>query len=186
MLAHVHLRSNSPGGRQMPEQLKGLDELFIRKLQRLYDAEQRLAEALPKLRNAAKSPDLRDAFGTHLTETETHVERIQQIFGLWDQAPKRYTDEAIESLIDVGSEVIDLDADGPVKDAALIGAAQEAEHYEIAAYGTLRAWAQTLGKPEATQLLSWTLEEEKKTDQKLTQIAGDLNFQAVAPPVLSS
>jgi ferritin-like metal-binding protein YciE len=170
----------------MSEQLKGLNDLFIRKLQRVYDAEQRLTEALPELRNAAKSPDLRDAFGTHLRETEIHVERIQQIFGLWGQAPKSSADQAIEGLIDVGSEIIDLDANGPLKDAALIGAAQEAEHYEIAAYGTLRAWAQALGRPEATQLLNWTLEEEKKADQKLTQIAGDLNLQAVVPAVRSS
>jgi ferritin-like metal-binding protein YciE len=104
---------------------------------------------------------------------------------LWDQAPTSNTDQAIEGLIDVESEIIELDADGPVKDAALIDAAQEAEHYEIAAYGTLRAWAQALGKPEATQLLNWTLEEEKKADQKLTQIAGNLNVQAVAPAVRS-
>jgi ferritin-like metal-binding protein YciE len=170
----------------MPEPLMGLEDLFIRKLQRLYHTEQRLTAALPKFRNAANSPELRDAFRTHLRETQTHVERIQQIFGLWDQVPMSNLDQAIEGLIEVGSEVIDLDADGPVKDAALIGAAQEAEQYEIAAYSTLRAWAQALDNPEATQLLDWTLEEEKKADRKLSQIAGRLNLQAAASSVQAS
>ena len=163
--------------------VNNLNDLFVHTLRRVYDAEQRLIKALPKLEKASSSPELKQAFQKHLKETETHVERLDRLFGLFDQKPNADTSESIKGLIKYGEDVAGLDAEEPVKDAGLIAAAQEAEHFEIAAYGTLRTWAQVLGKSEALQLLDWTLEEEKKADQTLTSIAGRLNFQAVAPRV---
>jgi ferritin-like metal-binding protein YciE len=159
---------------------ESLNDLFIQKLKHVYDAEQRLTKALPKLSNAASSPQLKQAFASHLKETETHLERIQQLFAFCNQKPDADTNDNIKGIINAGDDVIGLKADAPVKDAALIAAAQCAEHYEIAEYGTLRAWARVLGKPEAIQLLDWTLDEEKKADQKLTDVAASLNFQAAA------
>jgi ferritin-like metal-binding protein YciE len=161
--------------------MKSLNDLFIQKLRYVYDAEQRLVKALPKLSKAASSPELKQAFDSHLKETETHVERAEQLFGLFDHKPNADTNDSIKGIISAGDDVISLKADAPVKDAALIAAAQGAEHYEIAEYGTLRAWARVLGKTEALPLLDWTLEEEKKADHTLTEIAGRLNFQAAAP-----
>lgn len=159
-------------------QVKSLEELFVTKLRYLYDAEQRLVNALPKLEKAATSSELKTAFKTHRAETETHVERLERLFGFFDQKPNADTNSAIKGLIDSSEDMISLKADDPVRDAALIAAAQEAEHYEIGAYGTLRTWAGVLRKTEAVQLLEWTLEEEKKADRKLTDIAAALNFQA--------
>lgn len=160
--------------------LKNLNDLFVQKLRYVYDAEQRLTKALPKLADAATSPELKRAFEAHLRETETHVSRAEQLFGLFDQKPDADGNDAIKGLVSAGSDVAKLDGEDAVRDAALIAAAQEAEHYEIAAYGTLRTWAQILKKPEAVELLAWTLEEEKKADQNLSQIAGALNFRAAA------
>ena len=131
------------------------------------------------MEKAASSPELKQAFASHLTETETHVERLERLFGLFDQKPNADTNDAIKGIISAGDDVTGLDSDA-VRDAALIAAAQAAEHYEIAEYGTLRTWARVLGRSEAVQLLEFTLEEEKKTDQKLTDIAGRLNYEAAA------
>ena len=161
--------------------MKSLNDLFVQKLRYVYDAEERLVKALPKLSKAATSSELKSAFDSHLKETETHMERVEQLFGLFDQKPNADTNDSIKGIISAGDDVISLKADAPVKDAALIAAAQAAEHYEIAEYGTLRAWARVLGKTEALQLLEWTLEEEKKADQTLTGVASRLNFQAAAP-----
>jgi ferritin-like metal-binding protein YciE len=162
-------------------ELKNLDDLFVHTLRRVYDAERRLAKALPKLAAAARAGELRQAFESHQKQTEVHVERLEQVFGLFECRPNANTDEALKGIIKAGDGVIKLEADGPVRDAALIVAAQEAEHYEIAAYGTLRTWAKILEKPEAVQLLEWTLDEEKKADQRLTEIAATLNSEAAAP-----
>jgi ferritin-like metal-binding protein YciE len=158
---------------------KDLSGLFVKKLRSLYDNEQRLTKALPKMEKAASSPELKQAFASHLTETETHVERLERLFGLFDQKPNADTNDAIKGIISAGDDVTGLDSDA-VRDAALIAAAQAAEHYEIAEYGTLRTWARVLGRSEAVQLLEFTLEEEKKTDQKLTDIASRLNYEAAA------
>jgi ferritin-like metal-binding protein YciE len=158
-----------------------LNDLFIQKLKHVYDAEKRLAKALPTLSKAANAPELKLAFDTHLKETETHLQRAEQLFSLFNQKVNADTNDNIKGIISAGDDVIGLKADAPVKDAALIAAAQCAEHYEIAEYGTLRAWARVLGKSEAVQLLDWTLEEEKRADQKLTSVASSLNFQAAAP-----
>jgi ferritin-like metal-binding protein YciE len=162
-------------------ELKTLNDLFIQKLKHVYDTEQRLTKALPKLSKAATSPELKQAFDSHLKETESHLERAERLFGFFDQKPNADTNPSIKGIVSAGEDVIDLKAEPPVKDAALIAAAQGAEHYEIAEYGTLRAWARVLGKDEAIQLIDWTLEEEKKADQRLTEIAMRLNFQAAAP-----
>jgi ferritin-like metal-binding protein YciE len=160
---------------------ESLNDLFVQKLKYLYDAEQRLTKTLPKLSSAASSPHLKQAFDSHLKETETHVARAEQLFGLFDQKSNADSNANIKGIISAGDDVIGLHADAPVKDAALIAAAQCAEHYEIAEYGTLRAWARVLGKTEAVQLIEWTLEEEKAADHKLTEIASTLNFQAATP-----
>jgi ferritin-like metal-binding protein YciE len=158
---------------------KDLNGLFIKKLRHVYDTEQRLTKALPKMEKAATSPDLKQAFRSHLTETETHVERLERLFGFFDETPNADTDDAIKGIISAGDNVSGIDSDA-VRDAALIAAAQGAEHYEMAEYGTLRTWARVLGKNEAVQLLEFTLEEEKKADQKLTDIASRLNYEAAA------
>src|SRR5918992_5090675 len=146
------------------DEMKSLNELFIQKLRQMYDAEQRLTKALPKLSKAANAPDLKLAFDAHLKETETHIERARNLFAMFDQTPNAETNGSMKGIVASGGEMASLNAEEPVRDAALIAAAQEAEHYEIAAYGTLRTWAKVLGRPEAAQLLEFTLEEEKQTD----------------------
>ncbi len=160
---------------------ESLNDLFIQKLKHVYDAEKRLTKALPTLAKAASAPELKLAFDSHLKETETHLQRAEQLFGLFSQKPNADTNDNIKGIISAGEDVVGLKADAPVKDAALIAAAQCAEHYEIAEYGTLRAWARVLGKSEAVQLLDRTLEDEKRADQKLTSVASSLNFQAAVP-----
>jgi len=121
---------------------RSLNDLFMQKLKYVYDAEQRLAKTLPKLSSAASSPSLKQAFDAHLEETETHIDRTERLFGLFDQKPNADTNANIKGIINAGDDVMDLNAEPSVKDAALIAAAQCAEHYEMAEYGTLRAWAQ--------------------------------------------
>jgi ferritin-like metal-binding protein YciE len=154
---------------------KTLNDLFIRELRRAYDAEQRLTKALPKLRDAASSSELKHAFQAHFEETEVHVDRLDQVFELLGEKAKAETCEGIKGIIKDGQHAIDLDAEPVVKDAGLIAAAQEAEHFEIAAYGTLRTWAVVLDKKDAMQVLEVTLEEEKNADTLLTGIANTLN-----------
>jgi ferritin-like metal-binding protein YciE len=161
--------------------VKTLNDLFVHWLRRVYDAEQRLTKALPKLEEAADASDLKHAFRAHCEETETHVERLEQIFGLFGEQAKATTCESVKGIIKDADDMIDLDAEPAVRDAGLIAAAQEAEHFEIGAYGTLRTWAAALGKQEAMHILEWTLEEEKNADKLLTQIASQLNVRAAAP-----
>jgi ferritin-like metal-binding protein YciE len=158
--------------------VKSLKDLFLENLRRAYDTEQHLVEALPKLRDAATSDDLRHALQTHFEETEVQLDRLDQIFGWFDEKPKARTCESIKGILDDSQHVMDLDAEADVRDAALIAAAQEAEHFEIALYGTLRAWAAVLGKNDAMQALEVTLEEEKAADALLTSIAATLNARA--------
>jgi ferritin-like metal-binding protein YciE len=160
--------------------LKNLDDLFVQTLRRVLDAERRLMSALPKMAKAAEAPELKQAFESHLKETKGHVERLEQLFGMFNQRPNADTDDALKGIVKAGEEAIKLDAANSVKDAALIAAAQEAEDYEIAAYGTLRTWAQVLERSDAVQLLERTLDEEQRADQTLTAVAGSLNFQAAA------
>lgn len=157
---------------------KGLKELYIDELKDLYSAENQLVKALPKMAKAAASEGLRRGFEEHLEQTREHVSRLEQIFKSLGANPKGKKCKGMEGLIEEGAEAIDGDLEVSVKDAGLIGAAQRIEHYEIAAYGTAKAFADTLGHSEHVSLLAETLEEEKETDKKLTDLAQQINAQA--------
>jgi ferritin-like metal-binding protein YciE len=156
----------------------GLRELYLDELKDLYSAENQLVKALPRMAKAANSDALREGFEEHLEQTKGHVARLEQVFEALDESPKGKKCAGMEGLIKEGSEVMEEDFEGAVRDAALIGAAQRVEHYEIAAYGTVLAFAEQLGESEHVSLLKETLEEEKQTDEKLTSLSEDINAQA--------
>jgi len=156
----------------------GLRGLYLDELRDLYSAENQLVKALPKMAKAANSDELRDGIEEHLEQTKSHVERLEQIFEAMDESPKGKKCTGMEGLVKEGGEVMDEDFEGAVLDAALIGAAQRVEHYEIAAYGTVIAFAEQLGESEHVSQLKETLEEEKETDEKLTSLSEDINAQA--------
>jgi ferritin-like metal-binding protein YciE len=155
-----------------------LQELLVDELADLLSAETQLTKALPKMAKAAKSEELRDAFQSHLEETENHVERLKEAFGLLDEKVKSKTCKAMKGLVEEGSELMDELEDSSALDAGLIAAAQKVEHYEIASYGSVRAWAQQLGQTRVVDLIEETLDEEKAADQKLTEIAEEFANQA--------
>lgn len=157
---------------------KGLKELYIDELKDLYNAETQLVKALPKMAKASSSDELRQGFEDHLEQTKGHVERLEKIFELLDESPKGKKCAGMEGLIQEGSEVMEEDYEGAVMDAGLIGAAQRVEHYEIAGYGTATEFARILGEDEHVSLLNETLEEEKETDEKLTELAKQINSEA--------
>jgi len=160
---------------------KDLNELFLDTLKDIYYAEKQILKALPKMAKAANSDDLRAAFEQHLDETETHVERLDNIFELLGKAARGKKCDAIEGIIDEGKEIMGEYAGTPALDAGLLAAAQAVEHYEISRYGTLKAWAGKLNMPEAIKLLDQTLTEEKKTDETLSKIAETaVNYRAAA------
>jgi ferritin-like metal-binding protein YciE len=162
-------------------QSKGLNELYVEELQDLHSAELQLTKALPKMAQAANSPQLRRAFETHLKETENHVQRLEQIFRRLEDSPRGKKCKAMEGLIQEGEELLKekKNFDPDALDAGLIGAAQRVEHYEIAAYGTTRTFAEQLGEQEAARLLQQTLDEEHATDRKLSALAtGGINEEA--------
>lgn len=152
-------------------ELNTLRDLFVAQLKDLYDAEQRIADALPKMAEAAHSGDLKQAFEQHLGETREHVSRLELIFRELGMEPERETCEATKGLIAEGDEVIKANGSSAVKDAALIAAAQRVEHYEMAGYGTVRTFANQLGYDHAASLLQHTLDEEGNADKVLTEIA---------------
>jgi ferritin-like metal-binding protein YciE len=156
---------------------KGLRELYVDELKDLYNAENQLVKALPKMAKAASSVDLRSGFEEHLEQTKGHVQRLETIFSQLDESPKGKKCKGMEGLIEEGSEAMDEYEDA-VLDAALIGAAQRVEHYEMAGYGTACAFAEELGESEQASLLKETLEEEKETDKKLSTLAKQINPQA--------
>ena len=156
---------------------KGLKELYIDELKDLYSAENQLVKALPKMAKAATSPDLRAGFEEHLEQTKGHVQRLETIFEQLGESPKGKKCKGMEGLIEEGSEAIE-EYEGDLLDPALIGAAQRVEHYEMAGYGTVSAFAEELGESEHVTLLNETLEEEKETDEKLSGLAGDINAEA--------
>jgi ferritin-like metal-binding protein YciE len=159
-------------------------DLFVNQIEDLYDAENRLTSALPKMADAANSSQLKQALRQHLTETQGHVSRLESIFREINIEPKRETCQAMKGLISEGEEVMSAKGDADIKDAAIIAAAQRVEHYEISGYGTARAFARRLGLTQAVNLLEQTLEEEKAADQKLNQIAElGVNQQAAARAV---
>jgi ferritin-like metal-binding protein YciE len=156
-----------------------LMELYVDELRDIYNAENQLVKALPKISKAATSDELRTGFEEHLEQTRGHVQRLDQIFKVLGEKPSGKRCKGMEGLIAEGQEMMDEDFEDDAMDAALISAAQRVEHYEIAAYGTVHTYAELLGEDEAAQLLEQTLEEEKETDQKLTELAGDINVQAM-------
>jgi ferritin-like metal-binding protein YciE len=155
-----------------------LRELYVDELRDIYDAEKQLIKALPKMAEAATSEDLRSGFEEHLEQTKGHAERLEQIFSELGEKPTGKKCKGMQGLVSEGSEMIDEDFEGDVKDAGLISAAQRVEHYEIAAYGTVRTYASILGEQDAVSLLEKTLAEEKETDQKLTELAEGINAEA--------
>ena len=161
------------------KKLETLEELFVEQLRDLYDAENQLTKALPKMADAAHSDQLKSAFQEHLGETEGHVARLEQVFNLLGQDASRETCEAMEGLISEGEGIVKAKGDSAVLDAALIAAAQRVEHYEMAGYGTARSLATSLGNARAAELLQQTLDEEAAADRKLTDIAESFaNVQA--------
>ena len=152
-------------------EFNSMDDLFEHELKDLYDAEQRLTKALPKMKEKATNPELRQAFDDHLRETERHIERLEEIFEKLGKEPERQKCDAMVGLIKEGDHVLSADGNADILDAALIAAAQRVEHYEIAGYGTARAFARRLGNNYAAELLQETLDEEAAADEKLTMIA---------------
>jgi ferritin-like metal-binding protein YciE len=157
---------------------EGLRDLYIDELKDLYSAENQLVKALPKMAKAASSDELKRGFEEHLEQTRGHVQRLEKIFKSLEESPKGKKCAGMEGLVKEGSEVMEEDFEGALMDAALIGAAQRVEHYEIAAYGTASEFAKILGESEHVALLEKTLQEEKETDEKLTELATEINPQA--------
>jgi ferritin-like metal-binding protein YciE len=151
--------------------LESLRDLLVEQLQDLYDAEHRITKALPKMAKAATSAELKAAFQKHLTETEGQVRRLERVFEALGEKAKKKTCKAMQGLIEEGEETIKEEAEPEVRDAALIAAAQRVEHYEMAGYGTVRAYAQLLKETAIVKLLEQTYAEEKATDESLSELA---------------
>jgi ferritin-like metal-binding protein YciE len=163
----------------MASKMATLDDLYTDLLKDLYSAEKQLVKALPKMAKNAQAPDLQRAFQEHLRQTEGQVERIERIFADMEGSPRGKKCVGMEGLIEEGNELLQEDVEPDVLDAGLIAAAQKVEHYEIAGYGTARAWAERLGYDQAARLLKETLEEESMANEKLTKIAeSHVNMQA--------
>lgn len=161
--------------------IRTMNDLFLHQLQDIYYAEQQLTKALPKMADKATDPQLKQGFLTHLEETKNHVKRLQQIFKMSGTELKAVECPAIDGIIEEADDTAGNVDDKAVLDAALINAAQAAEHYEIARYGTLLAWARQLGRNDCANLLAKTLEEEKATDKKLTSMAeSKVNLRAAS------
>jgi ferritin-like metal-binding protein YciE len=159
-------------------QANSLRELYVAELRDLYNAETQLVKALPKMAKASSNAELRQGFEEHLRQTSEHVSRLEQIFEMMGEKPTGKKCLGMEGLVKEGAETMKEDYEDALMDAAIIGAAQRVEHYEIAGYGTVRAFAELLGENEHVSLLEQTLEEEKQTDEKLTQLAQQVNTEA--------
>lgn len=151
--------------------IKTMDDLFIHTLRDIYYAEKQISKSLPKMIDKATNPQLKQGFETHLSETEGHIENLEEAFRLLDVEAKGVDCPAIDGIIKEANELIGETEDKQVLDAALIAAAQAVEHYEITRYGTLITWARELGRNDVAQVLERTLKEEKATDEKLTKLA---------------
>jgi ferritin-like metal-binding protein YciE len=178
-MAKQNKKQNSGGrGNIQPEESKGMDnelhELFLDELADIYNAEQQLTKALPKMAKAAESDELRQAFEQHLEETQQHIQRLEQVVETLDESLKRKTCKAMKGLLEEGDELMQELKDSSALDAGLIAAAQKVEHYEIATYGTLCAWAEQMGHDEAFELLKQTQDEEEAADEKLTEVAENI------------
>jgi ferritin-like metal-binding protein YciE len=159
--------------------VENMEELMLDELKDLYSAEKQIVKALPKMAKACESEELKEAFQSHLEETKGHVERLDEIFETLGKTSRGKTCHGMQGLLEEGSEMLEEIEKGGVRDAALISAAQRVEHYEIAAYGSVREYAKLLGKKQIVSLLEETLEEEKATDEKLTSISQQVNPQAL-------
>jgi ferritin-like metal-binding protein YciE len=162
----------------LSEHLDSLRELYINQLRHLYSAETQITDALPKMIESATAPELKSALQTHLQETRGHVTRLDQILSRSQGAVKAKKNKGLDALITEGEDVITDTTDPAVRDAGIIAAAQKVEHYEIAAYGTLRRYAEILNETQDASLLQQTLQEEKHADEILTSIADTANRQA--------
>jgi ferritin-like metal-binding protein YciE len=161
--------------------MQNLADLLYDQVRDLFDAEKQLVKALPKMAEAASTPELKQAFEQHLQQTKGHVTRLEEVFKHLNHSAKGKTCKAMEGLVEEGEEIIGARAEPEVRDAGLIAAAQKVEHYEIAGYGTLCTWAEELSLGEVKRLLSETLREEKQTDQLLTQLAErQVNLQSAS------
>ena len=162
--------------------MQNLHELFLTELRDIYNAENQLTKALPKMAEAASNPELKEGFKMHLKQTQQQIQRLEQIFEELGEDPEGEPCEAMEGLIAEGEEILEMqgETDPSVLDAGLIAAAQKVEHYEIASYGTLCTWAEMMGHQEAKELLGQTLQEEIATDQKLSDVA----VQSVNPEAM--
>jgi len=154
--------------------LDTLKTLYIDELRDLYNAENQLLKALPKMAKGASSEDLKDAFEKHLEQTKSHVERLEEVYQEIGETPKSKTCKAMKGLIEEGSEILKEDGEESVIDAGIIVAAQKVEHYEIASYGSVRTFAQLLGKDRSAELLQTTLDEESETNETLNQLAEEI------------
>jgi len=148
-----------------------LHDAFIDELRDAYDGEKQLTKALSQLAKAASNPKLREAFTTHLEETQGHVQRLEQVFETLDERARGKRCEGIAGIVEEGKAIMEEEFDDDAMDASLIAAGQRAEHYEMAAYGTLVAWANAMGHSQAAKLLQQTLDEEKAADKKLSDLA---------------
>jgi ferritin-like metal-binding protein YciE len=165
----------------MPTQVKTLEDMFVDMLKDVYYAEKQVLKALPKMAKVAHSPELQAAFTKHKSETEGHIERLSEVFELLGTTPRGKTCDAILGILEEGKSVMEDYATSPALDAGLLASAQAVEHYEIARYGTLKAWATQLGMKEAAGLFAETLAEETKTDQTLSSLAAaSVNQSALA------
>jgi ferritin-like metal-binding protein YciE len=161
--------------------LDTLQKLYVEELRDVYNAENQLLKALPKMAKGAASDELRQALEDHLEETREHVERLDEIFEALGEKATGKTCKAMKGLVEEGSEILEEEGEESVLDAGIIAAAQKVEHYEIATYGTLRAWANLLGEDEAGDLLQQTLDEEGEADKRLNELAEEI----VNPEALS-
>jgi len=156
-----------------------LHDLYVEELRDLYSAEKQILKALPKVIESTHSADLRTALSTHLEETKHQVIRLEQVFKLHNEPAKAETCDGMKGILEEAADILDHDENAAVRDAGIISGCQRVEYYEIAAYGSVRAWAEQMGHREAAQILQQTLEEEKRADKKLTEIASQLNLESV-------
>lgn len=159
--------------------LDSLHELMLEQLEDVYDAEHQIIEVLPKMADAATSPELKSAFKEHLSQSREHVKRLEKAFKSLGETPTRKTCNGMKGLLKEGDEMLKAKADSAVMDAGLIASAQRVEHYEMAGYGTLRTYAHLMNHTEAAELFQMTLDEEEMTDKKLSQIANKINVAAL-------
>jgi ferritin-like metal-binding protein YciE len=183
---NIHNHIQELEGKRDRMKLDTLKTLYIDELRDIYNAENQLVKALPKMAKAASSEELQDAFEKHLEQTKTHVERLEEVFEEIGEKPKGKTCKAMKGLIEEGSEILHENGEESVIDAGIIVAAQKVEHYEIASYGSVRTFAQLLGKDRSADLLQTTLDEESEANELLNKLAEDIvNPEALMEPEMA-